>query len=158
MNREKTINSGNCNTLDDSDGLINVHNLAYDLNQFTETISKEKECRLELEYSIKKISAVFESFLYHFITEMVKISVHNLHASRIKLSILQNKKCLIILYGDNGAGFNGDVDTLSASGNMKSLVEVLDSLKSCNGIYNLRSRLCEGILIEIVFDNVEVFK
>jgi len=132
--------------------------LENDIQCFADVLGKEKDFRLESEFHIKHISRSFEDFLYRLVTDLINKSVYSFQASRLRVCIRQNMKCLIVLYGDNGTGFNDGIDSVDLPDKQVKLNLILSRIKEYRGIYSIRSRSGEGMIMEMVFDNVEVKK
>lgn len=88
--------------------------------------------------------------IYRIITELINNSIKHAAADSIRLNMLETNKTLIIVYKDNGKGFNLE-ETIEKSSGI-GLKNIISRVKSINGKIQFESGIGKGFKVLIEFD------
>jgi PAS domain S-box-containing protein len=96
---------------------------------------------------VERLDSNIEISLYRIILESINNTIKHANASKVIIRLRKTEEALIVLYSDNGKGF--DVDNVIESGKGMGLTNLHNRVKSINGDIKLKSNLNIGTDIEI---------
>ncbi len=119
----------------------------------TERFNNTKKIYIDYDASDYSLSmdSDFELTIYRIVNELINNTVKHANATDIKLNIRNNRNKLILLYSDNGDGF--DVDkALSEETTGNGLKNILSRLETIDGTCEIMSDKNLGLYIRIKID------
>ncbi|QIA09098.1 sensor histidine kinase [Draconibacterium halophilum] len=145
-NLEATINNLNPSILNKY-GLIKSLEIICDrINDVGEVTCTVNSTNLEM-----KLDPNMELNMYRICNELINNTLKHAGASKLYIDIQQVKKTVIILYRDNGKGFNPELIYTSDEEKM-GLRNIINRMKSFGGKYEINSATGKGVEIMLRFN------
>ncbi|MDZ5470219.1 sensor histidine kinase [Bacillus sp. 31A1R] len=94
---------------------------------------------------IEHISKATEEHLFRIIQEALSNILRHSHATKIKLTLTEKENYIYLFIGDNGKGFDPQIDRVASYG-LKTMRERCEEI---GGIFTIRSKENEGTYIDI---------
>lgn len=125
----------------DSFGLVTA------VRSFANKIEQTGKIRIEFRTNLKeqRFDSKVEVILYRAVCELINNTIKHAKARKILISLDLEDKILIVLYQDDGKGFNFDEAMLEQKSGM-GLHNIRSRISSINGEFTLESQPGEGII------------
>jgi PAS domain S-box-containing protein len=136
--------------------LLNNFGLNTAIKSFCDKLNLGKELKIEYKSNIDsfRFDKNQEVTLYRVFIELINNTIKHARATNIKIDINKNKTQLILLYKDNGVGF--DIDKKLADINKGlGLINIVQRIKSLKGNYKMESNKNEGMLMLIQINIID---
>ncbi|MBN2214622.1 MAG: PAS domain S-box protein [Bacteroidales bacterium] len=118
------------------------------IHSFTEKIELNHPIKIVRDFEEDlKISETIQIILYRVLVELINNTLKYAYASEIKIKLRSVKGKILIVYKDNGHGF--DVERAIGSGKGLGLYNIHSRIKSLGGTISMKSKEGKGILVEI---------
>lgn len=126
--------------------------LVKSLELFINKINPVKNIKIDFVNRLgdKIFSKGFEIIVYRIITELINNSIKHSGAKTISIEFTTIKNQFVILYKDNGKGF--DVETTLEKSKGLGLKNIQDRIDSLGGFIKIKSSEGQGVDIEIRID------
>jgi len=123
-------------------GLVSAINNFIESTKIASRLKIEFTNDFDLRFDLQK-----ETILYRVITESINNTLKHANATEIKISISKKNDKLLILYSDNGAGF--DIETVMQNRTGLGLFNMKNRIEALNGSYSIESKKSVGTQIKI---------
>ncbi|MGQ9847479.1 MAG: sensor histidine kinase [Bacteroidales bacterium] len=121
------------------------------LMQFIQKYSKIKNTQIYFNFNTKenRFEPVLENTLFRIVAELIHNSFKHSHASTIKVEIVQKENSLVVLFQDDGIGFDYNEEMIKSK-NSQGLFSLTQRVKMLSGFIQFK-RLKKGIsfIIEV---------
>lgn len=132
--------------------VLNQFGLEKALMQFINKHSKIKDTKIYFNFNTKenRFKPALENLIYRTTTELIHNSLKHSYASTIKIEIVQKENTLVILFQDDGIGFNYDKEVIKEklSVNKQGLFSITYRIKMFSGSIEFK-RLEKGTIFII---------
>ena len=154
-NTELVINEAIKSLKEISDNLsphiLNNFGLLRALNNFCNKINVARTIKINLESNLKdeRFDANVEVVLYRVICELINNTIKHAKAKKIDLSLTKEGEFLLIVYKDDGKGFDVQKAMEQPSGSGMGFSNIYSRINSLKGEMNIESENKKGTLVTI---------
>lgn len=135
--------------------ILRNYGLEQAIKSFIEKLGGFSDIAFNIKSNLKKrYSEIIEITLYRTITELINNSLKYAEASSISIELNQGKKHLVLLFSDNGKGFN--YLEVKKKGKGFGLINLENRIQKIGGKYDYQSGQSKGIDVIILLDNKQL--
>ncbi len=118
--------------------ILRNHGLISALNAFIKTISNcDVDIAVKTNIEDKRYHENIEISCFRILTELINNTIKYANANQIKIKVIDKQNTLVIIYKDNGEGFN--VEKTFKEGKGQGLFNIINRVKSMDGKYKFLS-------------------
>jgi signal transduction histidine kinase len=131
--------------------ILNNFGLVRALNNFSNKINIARTIKINMESDLKdeRFDSNVEVVLYRVICELINNTIKHAKAKKIDLSLTKDGDYLVIVYKDDGKGFDVSKVIEQPSGTGMGLSNIYSRINSLKGEINIESEYKKGTFVTI---------
>lgn len=128
--------------------VLKNYGLTASIQSFARNVEEHIRIKFETNLNDNRLSDEVETSVYRIIKELINNTIKHAGASEVVMKLVHDKKKLILLFKDNGIGFEHHIDDIKENGGM-GISNIISRIRSLKGKYSFKSEKNSGITFEL---------